>query len=189
MKITRKILQRAAAGDEGIDNAVESSEEEPIEVLWDGRNWQEIPDEGGFTISNSEPRLLGTKCPICQHDFTTGQMIKKCRCGHAVCLGCFHEAVDLGWYRCTLCRSSSTARTAIIDPDSEDLSVFIQPENSAAAAAAAVAETSSSSDDFLARHIVVENLIKHHRDSSEKFDNAIDSLLDQLLINRDKRNE
>ncbi|MFM7990411.1 MAG: hypothetical protein ACKPKO_64950, partial [Candidatus Fonsibacter sp.] len=65
-----------------------------------------------------------------------------------------------------------------------DLSVFTQPS-----AAAAAAETSSSSNDFLPRHIIVENLIKHHRNSIEKFDNSIDSLLDQLLINRDKRNE
>ncbi|MFM7985271.1 MAG: RING finger domain-containing protein, partial [Candidatus Fonsibacter sp.] len=55
-----------------------------------------MPDEGGFTISNTEPRLLGTKCPICQEDFATGQRVQKYRCGHAVCIDCFHEAVDLG---------------------------------------------------------------------------------------------
>ncbi|MFM7989555.1 MAG: hypothetical protein ACKPKO_60595, partial [Candidatus Fonsibacter sp.] len=25
-----------------------------------GRNWQEMPDEGGYTISATEPTLLGT---------------------------------------------------------------------------------------------------------------------------------
>ncbi|MFM7978906.1 MAG: hypothetical protein ACKPKO_06280, partial [Candidatus Fonsibacter sp.] len=63
-------------------------------------------------------------------------------------------------------------------PD-EDLSVFIQPQNTAAAAPAA-AETSSSSHNFIPRHVVVKNLIKHHQDRIEAFDKAIWGV---LLIN------
>ena len=67
-----------------------------------------------------------------------------------------------------------------------DLGVFTQSENAAAVAAE---PTNTSSDDFLPRHIVVKNLIKHHRVEMEKFNNAIDQLIDQLLINRNKRDE
>ncbi|MFM7980461.1 MAG: hypothetical protein ACKPKO_14200, partial [Candidatus Fonsibacter sp.] len=40
----------------------ESAEYVPIEVLWDGRNWQDMLDSDIQSISNTEPRLLGTKC-------------------------------------------------------------------------------------------------------------------------------
>ena len=100
-----------------------------------------------------------------------------------------------------MCRKSSTGHTINV-PD-EDLSVFIQPESAAAAAeptiiqqesaaAAATAEptvTISSEGDFLPRSIVVKNLIQHHRAQIEKFDTAIGSLITQLVINRDARDE
>ncbi len=139
---------------EDIDVQHNTETEEPakdvrIAPVWDGRNWQDALDNDIQSISNTDPRLLGTKCPICQEDFATGQKVQKYRCGHAVCIGCFHEAVDLGWHRCSLCRNSSTARTAIIDPNSDvDLSVFIQPQNTAASAAAA---TTSFHDVSLSR--------------------------------------
>jgi hypothetical protein len=86
------------------------------------------------------------------------------------------------------------------------MSVFIQPDDSAAAAAAAeptsiqqesaaaaaAAEpivTISSDGDFLPRHIVVMNLLKHHRAEIEKFDNAIGTLMTQLYINRKASDE
>ncbi|MFM7985291.1 MAG: RING finger domain-containing protein [Candidatus Fonsibacter sp.] len=71
------------------------------------------------TISNIEPKLLGTKCPICQEDFNHGQQVAKYRCGHAVCDDCFKNIAIQGWTRCTLCRKSGIARTtrAITDPD------------------------------------------------------------------------
>ena len=122
-------------------------------------NWQEMPDEGGYTISATEPRFLGTKCPYCQEESTSGQTVAKYRCGHAACINCFHNAVHCGWHRCTVCRRSGTARTtrAIVEPvPDEDLGVFIQTENAAAAAAE---PTNTSSDDFLPRNIVVKNLI------------------------------
>ena len=81
-----------------------------------------------------------------------------------------------------------------------DLSVFIRPQNGAAVAAAAepengvaaaaAAETITiSSDDFIPRRVVVENLIKHHQDKIEEFDNAIDRMIDQRLICRDRRDK
>ena len=87
--ILEVVSQRSSETESDSDHSAAPEPEfnEPIEVLWDGRNWQEMPDEGGFTISNSEPRLLGTKCPICQEDYKTGQIVKKYRLGHAVCRG------------------------------------------------------------------------------------------------------
>ncbi|MFM7981135.1 MAG: hypothetical protein ACKPKO_17645, partial [Candidatus Fonsibacter sp.] len=81
----------------------------------------------------------------------------------------------MGWHRCTLCRSSSTARTAIIDPDSEDLSVFIQPQNTAAAAA----EINTSDDDYIPRHIIVNNLIQLHQNKMDEHNKAIMELITQ----------
>ncbi|MFM7980627.1 MAG: RING finger domain-containing protein, partial [Candidatus Fonsibacter sp.] len=133
------------------------------------------------TIANTEHRLMGTKCPICQEPFKSGQKLKKYRCGHAVCIECFKQSKDEGWTRCTVCRRSRTTQTirTNVEPTYDvDLSVFVQTESSASAAAAA-AEINTS-DDFIPRLLVVENQIKHHRDSIEEFDNAIDSLLDQL---------
>ena len=152
-------------------------------------NWQDVSDEGEESITVTERIFLGTKCPYCQEEFTSGQKVAKHRCGHAACINCFDNAVHRGWHRCTFCRRSGTARTtrAIVEPVGDgDLGVFIQSENAAAAAAE---PTNTSSDDFLPRHIVVKNLIKHHRVEMEKFDNAIGSLIDQLLINRNKRDE
>jgi uncharacterized membrane protein YkoI len=84
----------------------------------------------------------------------------------------------------------SNGRAITIDPvPDEDLSVFIQPESVAAAAAAEPTVTISSAGDFLPRSIVVKNLIQHHRAQIEKFDSAIDQLLDQLIINRTNRDE
>ncbi|MFM7981843.1 MAG: hypothetical protein ACKPKO_21245, partial [Candidatus Fonsibacter sp.] len=103
-------------------------------------NWQEMPDEGGYTIAATEPRFLGTKCPYCQQEFTNVQNVAKYRCGHVACLNCFDHAVHRGWHRCTYCRRSGTARTtrAMVEPvPDEDLGVFIKPENGAAAVAAA----------------------------------------------------
>ena len=40
-------------------------------------NWQERPDEGGESITVTERRLLGTKCPYCQQDFANGQYVAK----------------------------------------------------------------------------------------------------------------
>ncbi|MFM7987375.1 MAG: hypothetical protein ACKPKO_49485, partial [Candidatus Fonsibacter sp.] len=87
----------------------------------------------------------------------------------------------MGWHRCTLCRNSSTARTAIIDPDSDvDLSVFIQPQNSTAAAAAAATESSSS--DLIPRHVVIKMMIKRHQEKNDEFESDMGRLIHQLFI-------
>ena len=38
-----------------------------------GRNWQNVPNEGGDTITATAARRYNTNCPICQQDFTLGQ--------------------------------------------------------------------------------------------------------------------
>ncbi|MFM7979869.1 MAG: RING finger domain-containing protein, partial [Candidatus Fonsibacter sp.] len=70
---------------------------EPVEPVWDGRNWQDMLDCDVKTIDDTEHRLMGTKCPICQEPFKSGQKLKKYRCGHAVCIECFKQSKDEGW--------------------------------------------------------------------------------------------
>jgi hypothetical protein len=99
--------------------------------------------------------------------------------------------IHSGWSNCTICRRSATRdqRRVVAPPDDDsdvqpndesddgdNVGVFIQPDDSAAAAAIPVPNTSD--DYFLPRSHVVKNLIQHHRAEIEKFDNAIDQLLD-----------
>jgi len=58
-----------------------------FEPVWDGKNWQDKLHNDVQTITDTEPRLLGNKCPICQDDFKPRQRVLKYRCGHAVCIG------------------------------------------------------------------------------------------------------
>ena len=188
--------QRPTTDTWGLDNPPAASDFGIMPYAYEGPNWQ---DEGATdTITVTERRCLSTNCPFCQHDFTNGQFVAKYRCGHAVCTDCYDNAIHHGWFRCTLCRRSGTTRYSRVivipgnnnggnndgDDNDGDVTVFIHPGNTTTTEPVA-----SSSDDFVPRHIVVKNLIKHHRAEMDKFDNAIDQLIDQLLINRNKRDE
>ena len=99
-----------------------------------------VPNPGTGTITATEERRFNTNCPICHEDFTIGQETVQYRCGHATCTDCFGNLIHSGWNSCTLCRRSGAARaqhvvvTQTNDNNSDDIGVFIRPENATAAA-------------------------------------------------------
>ena len=68
------------------------------------------------------------------------------------------------------------------------LPCFANPKNRHAGDANAETERGSNSY-FIPRHIIGENLINHHRDMMERLDGTIGRLIDELLINRNARDE
>ena len=140
---------------------------------------------------------LVSSAPYCQQEFTNGQYVAKYRCGHAVCTDCYDNAIHHGWFRCTLCRRSATTRYSRViiipknngddnngdDNNGDDLQVFIRPGSTT------VTEPVASSDDVIPRHVVVENLIQHHRAKMDEHSEAIMELITQLSIHRDEYDE
>ena len=64
--------QRPTTDSWGLDHPPADDPDRPAEEfapLWDGRNWQDKLDSDIQSITDTEPRLLGTKSPICQDDF------------------------------------------------------------------------------------------------------------------------